>query len=151
MKIVTITLAVALTALTTGCTTIHASQSSAELDTRVSANINADIDVGDKISGDSKVVTIFGFINFGDSKFADGINYGSSSNFSIGGRAVEEAKSAASYKAISTANADVIVMPRYSIEVTDFLIFKNTAARVVGNRGVIKSFKPTGQVVRTPP
>ena len=81
MKRTSIVLSAVLATLITGCTTFHASQPSVDLATKVSGNINADIDVGDKISGDSKVVTLLGFINFGDDKFADGINDGAA-NFS---------------------------------------------------------------------
>ncbi len=150
MKRTSIVLSAVLATLITGCTTFHASQPSVDLATKVSGNINADIDVGDKISGDSKVVTLLGFINFGDDKFADGINYGAA-NFSFGDRAAEEAKSAASYKAVSTAKADLIVMPRYSIEVTNFLLFKTTSVRVIGNKGTIKSFKASDLTTRSIP
>ena len=143
MKKTTIALAIALTTLTTGCTTFHASQYSADLSAKVNGNINTDIDVGEKITGDSKVVTVLGFLNFGDDKFADGVSYGSGSSYSFGGRAAEEAKSAASYKAITNTKADVIVMPRYSIEVADFLIFKTTEVHVIGNKGLVKSFRPS--------
>lgn len=130
-----------LTFLEVGCTTLHASQPSAELVASVNSNIKADIDVGEKISGQSRVLTILGFINFGDDKFADGINYGGSSGTPLEGRSIDEAKSAASYNAVSTTKADVIVLPRYTIEVTNYLLFKTTDVRVIGHKGVIKSFK----------
>lgn len=136
--IITITF---FTLLQVGCTTFHASQPSAELVASVNSNIKADIEVGEKISGKSRVVTLFGFINFGDDKFSDGINYGSTSGIALEGRSIDEAKSAASYNAVSISKADVIVLPRYTIEVTNFLLFKTTDVSVIGNKGVIKSFK----------
>ena len=141
MKKLTIITVVLLTFLETGCTTLHSSQQSAELVTTINGNLKADIDVGEKISGESKVITLLGFINFGDDKFADGVNYGGNSSFSLGGRSVDEAKSAASYKAILSSEADVIVLPRYTIEVTNYLLFKSTKAKVMGNKGIIKSYK----------
>ena len=141
MKKTTIIAVILLTILEVGCTTFHASQSSAELVSAVNSNIKAEIDVGEKITGQSRVVTLFGFINFGDDKFADGINYGENLGIPLVGRAIDEAKSAASYNAVVTAKADVIVIPRYTIEVTNYLLFKTTDVRVIGNKGVIKSFK----------
>jgi hypothetical protein len=141
MKKIAIIMVALLTFLEAGCTTLHSSQQSADLVTAVNGNLKADIDVGEKISGASQVITLFGFINFGDDKFADGVSYGGNSNFALGGRSIDQAKSAASYKAVLSSEADVIVLPRYTIEVTDYLLFKSTKATVTGNKGVIKSYK----------
>jgi hypothetical protein len=130
-----------LAMLATGCSSLHTSQSNAPLNATVNANLKANIDVGEPITGKSAVTTVFGIFSFGDNKYSDGVNYGVSSGgfSSMFGGSVEEAKSAAAYNAVSTSKADLILLPRYTIEETSYFFFKTTTVSVVGNKGTLRS------------
>ena len=137
IKIVSIGL---LALFVTGCSSLHTSQSNAPLNATINANLKANIDVGETISGKSEVTTLFGLFTFGDSKFSDGVNYGvNSGGISLFGSTVEEAKSAAAYNAVTKSKADLILLPRYTIEETNYLLFKTTTVSVVGNKGTLRS------------
>lgn len=138
LKIATLGLSILLL---TGCSSLHTSQPNATLNATINANFKANIDVGESITGKSEVTTIFGIFTFGDSKFSDGVNYGVNSGgfASMLGGTVEEAKSAAAYNAVSNSKADLILLPRYTIEENSYFFFKTTTVSVVGNKGTLRS------------
>lgn len=148
-------------ALTSGCISHNANTASAPLQVRLTANeLKADVAVGDKISGQAKITYFLG-IPFGSTnKYADGVLYDGSvitqggvynpyspqaqdffaSLFSLFvGNIQQEAAAQAAYDAISKSNADIIIAPRYVLDVQDFWIVKNVEAQVTGYKGTIKS------------
>jgi hypothetical protein len=136
---------VSVMALATGCTSLNVSQPIAPVAGVVKTNLKADVAVGERISGESKVNVLFGFIKFGgDSQFADGVTYGAESGSGMSLAAfdpVSSVKSAAAYKAVTNANADLIVAPRYEVNVQDYFIFKKVDVKVTGNKGTINSIR----------
>jgi len=123
----------------TGCSALNVSQPSGALAVNTSSDLKADIEVGEKITGTSSMNVLFGVITFGaDSSFADGVSYGTSYNPFDSTGAV---KAAAAYKAVSSSGADVIVAPRYELEVKDYVVMKQVIAKVTGYKGTIKSIK----------
>ena len=131
---------VAAVALLVGCSSLNQSAVSPSVNTRVDADLKADIEVGKKTTAKSTTTVILGFIKLGDSEFADGVNYGT--GFSIGLGGAEGAKSAAAYKAIKAANADILVAPTYIVKEEGFGPFYSTVeAQVTGFAGTIKGVK----------
>lgn len=133
-----------------GCSSTHMNQPSAPVHYSADAGIAADLNVGEKIEGKAKLLQIFGFINIGPNKFADGVNFSAEGRTGRGSLLsggffdrFADIKSAAAYDAVSTANADVIVSPRYVIEVEDYFIFNTTSATVSGYKGTINKFTNT--------
>lgn len=147
--------------LSSGCIAHNTNTASAPLQVRLTANeLKADVAVGDKISGQSKITYFLG-IPFGSSnKYADGILYDGaivtqagvynpyspqaqdlfSSLFSLFvGNIQQEAAAQAAYDAITKSGADIIIAPRYVLDVQDFWIVKNVEAQVSGYKGTIKS------------
>ncbi|OEC55956.1 hypothetical protein [Pseudomonas sp. ENNP23] len=133
----------ALIASVTGCSSYHISQPSSALEAEVQTDLKADVAVGESISGQSEVNILFNFIQFGgDSQFADGVTYGgASSGLPFGPDPVGAVKSAAAFKAVKNSGADLIVAPRYELNIDDYFVFKKVSARVVGNKGTIRSIK----------
>lgn len=130
----------------TGCSTVHQSTTSASLNESVAASHRAHIRVGEKISGESSLGILFGFIKVGgDNHFIDGVTYGGSNNplSGIYTSDMDQVKSAAAYKAVTKSGADVIVAPTYKTYIDDYLIYKRLAARVVGYKGTITGFSQT--------
>lgn len=119
-----------------GCATTHISQPSSPLRSKAEAPLKADLTVGNKIKGTATATQILGFINLGPNKFADGVNYGAGSEVSFFD-GFAPVKAAAAYEAISKANADVIIAPRYTVVTEDYFIFKTTTATVDGMKGTL--------------
>jgi len=133
---------------TAGCTTLNTSQYNGPLHVSVDAPLKADVKVGEKISGNAFVKTLFGFIvldgaNFG--KYADGINYGMQNSDSFVAQMLARDNSklmaAAAYDAVHKSGADIIIAPKYVIEVEDNFFVKKTSATVTGYKGTITGIK----------
>jgi hypothetical protein len=132
-------------ALATGCTSLNVSQPIAPVAGAVKTDLKADVTVGERISGQSQVNILFGVLKFGgDSQFADGVTYGAESGSGMSLAAfdpVSSVKSAAAYKAVKGSNADMIVAPRYEVNVKDYFIFKKVDVTVTGNKGTINNIR----------
>lgn len=136
---------VALVALlTTGCSSFHQSQPNASLASSVNANLKANIEVGEQITGKSEVAVILGIFDVGTTgKSADGVSYGSGTGGLTSFGTIETAKSEAAYDAVTKSKADIIVMPRYTIQENGFFLYKTINVTVVGLKGTIKSVVDT--------
>ncbi|WP_122315096.1 hypothetical protein [Pseudomonas cichorii] len=147
MKKVWMTAVVAtLIATTSGCVSYNVSQPAAPLEGVVKTDLKADVKVGGAISGESSTNILFNFLSFGgDNKFADGVAYGGASSGGGLGLAlpdpVSTTKAAAAYKAVKSSGADLIVAPRYEVNVQDYFIFKKVNVKVTGNKGSINSIR----------
>ena len=139
----------------TGCSTFNQGVPSGALQEEVTASHVANVSVGEKISGESSAMVLFGFLKIGgDNKFADGVAYageGSSLTKSLPIPSMfdpmAEVKSAAAYKAVTNSGAAVIVAPVYKTAVkNNYIIYKELEARVEGYKGTITGFtqRPAG-------
>lgn len=134
----------AVIATASGCTSYNISQPVAPVVGDVKTDLKADVSVGEKISGQSQVNILFGFLKFGgDSQFADGVVYGGESGgMSLGAfDPIASAKSAAAFKAVKRSGSDLIVAPRYEVTVEDYFLFKKVDVKVTGNKGSINSIR----------
>lgn len=142
MKKFNILVCVVVLAFLSGCASLNMSQPSGSVDAVVKTDLKADISVGEKISGESKSNIIMGLFSFGgDSKFADGVNYNGGSSLSMGLNPVDAVKSAAAYNAVTKSGADIIVAPKYIIEVNSYVVFKTIKVTVTGYKGTITGIK----------
>jgi hypothetical protein len=135
-----------LIAVTSGCVSYNVSQPSAPLSGEVKTDLKADVKVGEAISGESSANVLFGWLSIGgDTQFADGVSYGAGAGGSAMGLPlpdpVANAKAAATFKAVKTSGADLIVAPRYEVTVNDYFIFKKVNVKVTGNKGSIQSIR----------
>jgi len=154
-KFVTPLLLLSAVVLTSGCITHNSNTASAPLHVNLVANdLKADVAVGEKISGQAKLTTLFWIFTFGGSgKYADGVSYDGVSTQAGGGdffsslmsaaqmAGFNQIKSSAAFDAISKSNADVIISPRYVLDVEDYGIFKTVEAKVTGYKGTVKSIR----------
>lgn len=143
MKKIIVPALLSATLLTTGCATHNISQPTAALAGSVEAPLKADVAVGEKINGEAKVNILFGLFTLGgSSKFADGVTYGAGAAPALGlPDPVSSAKSAAAYDAVSKSGADLIVAPRYVVDVNDYVVFKEVSVQVSGYKGTVKSIR----------
>ncbi len=139
-----------LIATTSGCVSYNMSQPSAPLQGVVKSDLKADVKVGESISGQSSTNILFNFFAFGgDTQFADGVVYGAGGGGggALGGLGlpipdpIATTKAAAAYKAVKSSGADLIVAPRYEVNVKDYFIFKKVDVKVTGNKGSISSIR----------
>lgn len=134
-----------LIAATSGCVSYNVSQPTAPLEGTVKTDLKADVKVGGIISGESSTNVLFNFLSIGgDTQFADGVAYGGASGGGMGLALldpVSTAKAAAAYKAVKSSGADLIVAPRYEVNVKDYFIFKKVNVKVTGNKGSINSIR----------
>jgi hypothetical protein len=133
-----------MVATLSGCVSYNMSQPSAPLEGVVKSDLKADVKVGEIISGESSTNILFNFLSFGgDTQFADGVVYGAGS----GGMSlpipdpVSKVKAAAAYKAVKSSGADLIVAPRYEVNIKDYFIYKKVDVKVTGNKGSISSIR----------
>ncbi|MDB6142757.1 MAG: hypothetical protein JWP80_1801 [Pseudomonas sp.] len=145
MKKVYLAAAVAmLIATTSGCVSYNASQPTAPISGSVTADLKANVQVGEQISGESSTNILFGWLNIGgDNQFADGVTYGGDGGSSPLGflDPVSSVKAAAAYKAVKSSGSDLIVAPRYEVTVEDYFVFKKVNVKVTGNKGSIASIR----------
>ena len=140
-------------------TTNKGYQSSPMKSMKVSQNeIKAEIDVDEsgKIKGDSKSTYFLFFRISGDSEYADGINYSTSTlgqnplallnpfkllQAIFTGGAEEKVKASAAFNALDGTDADVIVNPTYLITRKNYILFYEYEVEVTGYAGTYKNFK----------
>ena len=146
-----------ITLLITSCTNVSYNQLEGNVDVKITANLNADITVGDKITGTGSETVILWFFRLPGKRFkaeGDVVAYSSESPADINipilssffnainvFNVVENAKGQAIHDAITLSNADLIVNPKFTITENDFFIFKSITCEVTGKKGTIKSIK----------
>ena len=131
----------------TGCSTIRNSQYSAPLRVKVTAELKTEVEVGEKISGTASKTHLLGLFQIaGPNEFASGVDYYYNGDRDAvllpdGGYfdPYADVKAAAAYDAINKSGADILIAPRYKIEVTNYLIVLVTRVTVTGYKGKIKN------------
>jgi len=139
------------------CTNVSYNQLSGSLDVNITANLNADITVGDDISGSGSETVILWFFRLPGKRFkaeGDVVAFSSSkpsnvkvpilsSAFSFINvfNVIQNVKGEAIHDAITLSNADLIVNPKFIITEDDFFLFKTVKCQVTGKKGTIKSIK----------
>lgn len=140
-------LPLAAVTLAVGCKSTNMSKVSSPVATVIEAPLVADITVGQDIKGESSATVILGLFTIGaDSKFADNVNYNvaQSSGMTLpflGDAIASNVKAAAAYKACESGNAEILVAPRYTLEVEDYFVFKTITATVNAKKGTLVNIK----------
>ena len=146
MKKQILSLVMAASAFTlVGCKTTNMSQASSPLTSVVHADLKADIAVGEDITGTSSATVILSLFKVGaDSKFADGVNYAAANQAAVldlGLGTVPSMKALTIYIACNANGADVLVAPRYVVNIQDYLVFKKITVTVKGKKGTIGAIR----------
>ncbi len=129
------------------CSSINKSHLNSGIHLKVDSDMTAriEVDTTKKLTGyASGVYLLHLFKVSGDSKYADGVDYGDGKPGFIERLLSKEydVKAAASYNAIRTSNADVLVSPQYIIETNNWNpIYKQIKVKVTGYPGRIISIK----------
>ena len=132
---------VAVAFVASGCTSTHVSQYSAPLEVKVKTEKPPTVEVGDPIKGEATIKRIL-FFTWGSSRFADGVSYAEGSTpsgLSFLGDTIGSGKAAAAYNACTDSNADVIVVPRYTIVDDNYFVYSKTHFEVTGLKGTLKN------------
>jgi len=139
------------------CTNVSYNQLAGDIDVKVTADLDASITVGDKISGKgSETLILFVFRLPGTRYRAEGsavtMNstspaqfklplYSSFFGFMNPFNIVEHAKGEAIHDAITSSNADLLINPKFTITEQDYFFYKSIKCEVTGRKGTIKSIK----------
>ena len=145
------------TLLLFSCTNVSYNQLAGDIDVNVTADLEASITVGDKISGKgSETVILFLFRLPGTRYKAEGSTMAMSSSspskfkvpflssalgFMNPFNVTQHAKGEAIHDAITSSNADLIINPKFIITEQDYFFYKSVKCEVTGRKGTIKSFK----------
>lgn len=106
------------------CTTVYKGGYSVKPNVTMNYNINSSlkIDTTKVLQGTSTTKVVFGIFKTGDNNFSD----------AFGGNVGDREKSAATYKALEGTNFDIIVNPKYVVQVYNGLFVTKTTAVVAG-------------------
>jgi hypothetical protein len=120
-------LAIVTVTLVSGCRTTTAQKwnspfANPAMDT---AKLTPDVTVGQKVQGFGQRNVLFGFIKWGNNKYAE--NAGAQGNNDY-----VKAKKAAAYNALSGDGADILVGPQYTVTEKNYLIFQRYEAQATG-------------------
>lgn len=154
MKKIALLLAAGAMMVASGCSSLSTNVQSSNIGTSTSANFQADLNIGEKISGTCSIQKIL-FFTIGDTdKEASGVMFdapNAAANqgalapvFTLFANAdpVGKCAKAAAYNAVVKNGADVIFAPRYTSEVTGIpFLFQTINVNLTGYKATIKGFK----------
>lgn len=108
----------------TGCVSSYHGGYAARPNLTINYNVDADlkIDTTKVLQASSTTKIFFGVIKVGDNNFSD----------AFGGNVGDREKSAATYKVLQGTGYDIIVNPKYLVNVRQGLIVKKVSATVAG-------------------
>ena len=138
-----------LALLLTSCAVTELGDNSGTFSPNVYANLQADVTVGEKITGQGSCVYLFGIIPLQLKSYdVSGVLSPSSPSYSLAsfystmfGFKSGIAKGEATYNAIKDNNCDVIVDPVYEMETTNLFLFSTEKCIVRGYRGTVNSIE----------
>ena len=95
------------------------------------------------VTGTATINSLFGFITWGVSKFADDAFTNTKTNMPVqlAPNPLDVAKQGATYNACDTAKCDMLLNAKYTIEINDYIVFKQIKCKAVGYPGVVKGLK----------
>ena len=148
---------ITISLLSLSCSNVSYNQLAGDIDISIKAELEANITVGDNISGVGSETVVFFIFRWPGTKYrAEGstmvLDTSSPSTFKIPVlsntlnslnpfNVVEHAKGQALHNAITSSNADVIINPKFIITEQDFFIYKTVKCEVTGKKGTIKTIK----------
>ena len=126
----------------TACTATHQGVPTGALKPVLETNNHtANIQVGQKVTGNAKATVILGFIKLADdTKYADGVNFGMGGFVSPLDPTVD-LKAAAAYKAVKAGKGDVLYAPIYEVEEENYFLWKKYNVNVNAYAGKITGIK----------
>lgn len=124
MKKWTLFLVMIIALLNTSCKSSYYGGYAATPNLSINYNVEADLklDTTKVLQASSTTRVIFGFMKFGDNTFSD----------AFGGNVGDREKSAATYKALNGTGFDIIVNPKYVVNIRKGLFIKKITATVAG-------------------
>ena len=135
--------------VTAACTSNSTNIPSSAISTQTVAHMQANLNVGEKISGNCSI-TKFLFFTFGDTgKSASGVFFDDRHQtpwpFSVveGSDTTKKCASAAAYDAVINNDADIIYAPQYTAETWDFglpFLYETTDVKVTGFKATVRDF-----------
>tara|TARA_S200000501_G_C20805208_1_gene735835 strand:- start:972 stop:1442 length:471 start_codon:yes stop_codon:yes gene_type:complete len=124
----------------TGCSSTMLHDNAAQLKVSAQSSLEAQIDVGDKVSGTASTMYLFNFIPLELHSYGtEGIL--SPNWFELLWGTYNPSKHKAAYNAVKSSNADVLVDPSYEMSYTNMILFGREKAVVSGYKGTVTGYK----------
>ena len=136
--------------LLSGCVSYETNNTGKALDSSLKGVVLAPmVEVDTKrVEGHGSVSCLFGFIVWGDSNQAKGIEFfpssGLSSMVSFSFGCDDIARNSAAYDACLKSDADLLVAPRYYLEKRNYLVYQEAKCKVTAFPGTIKKVTVVG-------
>lgn len=141
-KVCMFALAGVVSVLFSGCFSTHTNDLAKDTTVNLKADYEMVIKTGDKkVSGSASQNVLFNFISWGDSKFADRAFCSDNAGFSLFPNPITLVKQAATYNACQAAKCDMLIGAKYTVEVKDFVVFKQVSCTATGYPGVEMGIK----------
>ena len=102
--------------------------------------LESDISVGGRIEGSGSCTYVLGMIPIGNTSSVEGVWGGGLGSMFTSFLDPQHAKMEATYNAIASSGADMIVEPRYQVTKTGFFLWSHHTAKVWGFKGKIDGF-----------
>jgi hypothetical protein len=119
------------------CTGTIVSPAASDLHTYVKTSLSVDITTGEEITGVASATVILKFFTFGaPTDLAD-----PEEDFLSRVSPMETLRAGARYNALSSSKADLILLPRYTAKIKDYLVYREVEVTVTGYKGTLG--KPT--------
>lgn len=139
IHILILTMTIAIITVTTGCTSVNTNDGANAISVdRMKVSYEPVLECQkQKVSDEANVSVLFGFITWGESKFADDTALGDFSLFAP----TAQVKAAAVYKACKANNADLLMAAKYELKTKDYFVFKKVNCKVVGYPATVKGIQ----------
>ena len=124
----------------TGCATTLLVDNSAPLSVQATSALEADVSVGQRISGTGSCMYLFNFIPLKMQSHAT-VGLVSPSWWELMTGNYNISKHQAAYNAVKDNNADVLVDPSYEMQYTNFFLFGTEKCVVNGYKGTVEGFR----------
>ena len=140
LKKITYLFFLSITLFLTSCTNTMLYDNAAKLQVSAKSSLEAQIDVGDKVTGEGNTVYLLNLIPLKlHGHGTEGLL--SPSWLELLWGTYNPSKHEAAYNAVKSNNVDVLVDPNYEMSYTNFILFGHEKAVVNGYKGTVTGYK----------
>ena len=142
-KLLKIFLSLSLVCVATSCSTNTAMNSYGVSGPSIMIDddyLESDVEIKGRIAGYGTATYLFGFLHLGDTHQVEGVWSRNGVASFIAGLKKDHAKMEATYDALTSSGADMIVEPRYEVVTSRNILWTTVRAKVHGFKGTIISY-----------
>lgn len=124
----------------TACSNFETNRIGEQVDVKMAIQVEPEVEIQNQTAeGNAKVHCLFGIFKWGVNDEAIGVFDDCQDSFMKSAGTL--ARQGAAYSACKTANADMLIAPRYEVTTTDYFVYKLVDCKAKGYPAVLKSVK----------